>query len=192
MHFQEKVDEGIIKLMNRKKGFTLIELLVVISIISVLSSVVLTQTKNARDRANDSKRISDLRAIRNALELYRNDHGRYPTVGGQTCNGTTGPQDWPAAFKTAMAPYINPLPLDPEHSKAVCTSGPGYYYYYGYTPSMNPPWEWTNSICTSATTPRPILLYNHGRPGGKRFVNECKFTYTNSLNTFYLNKPDNL
>ncbi len=60
------------------KGFTLVELLVVISIVSLLNSVVLTGIKNARASARDSRRISDIRQIRNALELYKSSQGYYP------------------------------------------------------------------------------------------------------------------
>jgi prepilin-type N-terminal cleavage/methylation domain-containing protein len=61
-----------------KKGFTLIELLVVISIISLLSSIVLSSLNQARASARDSERLSDIRQIQVALELYRNINGNYP------------------------------------------------------------------------------------------------------------------
>jgi prepilin-type N-terminal cleavage/methylation domain-containing protein len=66
--------------MNRftKKGFTLIELLVVIAIISVLSSIVLAQLNEARAKARDATRISNLKNLQIALELYRSDNGGHP------------------------------------------------------------------------------------------------------------------
>lgn len=61
------------------KGFTLIELLVVIAIIGLLSSVILANLNAARAGARDARRLEDLHQIRNALELYANDHnGSYP------------------------------------------------------------------------------------------------------------------
>lgn len=59
-------------------GFTLIELLVVISIIGYLSTVVLASVTPSRMRARDINRIADMRQVINALELWNNDHGRYP------------------------------------------------------------------------------------------------------------------
>lgn len=56
--------------MNYKKGFTLIELLVVVAIIGILASVVLTALNGGRIKARDSARISAIRQIRYALELY--------------------------------------------------------------------------------------------------------------------------
>jgi prepilin-type N-terminal cleavage/methylation domain-containing protein len=61
-----------------QKGFTLIELIVVISIISLLSSVVLSSLNTVRAKARDSQRLSDMVQLRNALQLYYNDHGSYP------------------------------------------------------------------------------------------------------------------
>lgn len=61
------------------KGFTLIELLVVIAIIGILSSVVLASLNSAREKARDAKRISDVKQIQLALELYADsNNGLYP------------------------------------------------------------------------------------------------------------------
>jgi len=63
-----------------QRGFTLIELLVVIAIIGLLSSVVLASLNTAREKSRDARRISDLRQIQTALELYYDDQtpGGYP------------------------------------------------------------------------------------------------------------------
>ncbi|MBI2048715.1 MAG: type II secretion system protein [Parcubacteria group bacterium] len=52
------------------QGFTLIELLVVIAIIGVLSSVVFASLNSARTRGNDAARISNVKSLETAMELY--------------------------------------------------------------------------------------------------------------------------
>jgi prepilin-type N-terminal cleavage/methylation domain-containing protein len=75
------------KLMQ--KGFTLIELLVVIAIIGILSAVVLVSLNSARAKSRDARRLSDLRQIMTALEIYYNDNGAYPDAA--TTYNPTGP-----------------------------------------------------------------------------------------------------
>jgi prepilin-type N-terminal cleavage/methylation domain-containing protein len=65
---------------HTERGFTLIELLVVIAIIGLLSSVTLAAMSTARAKARDARRMSDLRQMQNALELYRTNFGSYPTT----------------------------------------------------------------------------------------------------------------
>jgi type II secretion system protein G len=111
------------------KGFTLIELLVVIAIIGLLSSVVMASLNSARAKARDARRISDLRQIRTALELYYDDHnGTYPSMSGwaTSCDAT-----WTTTLQNALAPYMSKLPVDPRNN---CNSVPwvtgGYTYAY--------------------------------------------------------------
>ncbi len=70
------------KKKNLRFGFTLIELLVVIAIIGLLSSVVIASLNTARAKGRDAKRLSDVRQTKTALELYFDQNGFYPTVGG--------------------------------------------------------------------------------------------------------------
>jgi len=63
---------------NNKSGFTLIELLVVIAIIGLLSTLSVLALNTARAKARDAKRISDVKQIQTALEMYYNDVNDYP------------------------------------------------------------------------------------------------------------------
>ncbi|MCX6797757.1 MAG: type II secretion system protein [Candidatus Falkowbacteria bacterium] len=62
----------------RKKGFTLIELLVVIAIIALLATIAVISLGQARSRARDARRLSDVKQIQTALALYDHDAGSYP------------------------------------------------------------------------------------------------------------------
>lgn len=62
-----------------QKGFTLIEILVVISIISLLSSVVLYNTSEARLKADDAKMVAEAKEVDKAIRLYKEDNdGQVP------------------------------------------------------------------------------------------------------------------
>lgn len=64
--------------MQHQKGFTLVELLVVIAIIGLLSTLAVVSLGSARSKARDARRISDIKQVQSALELYFADQGAYP------------------------------------------------------------------------------------------------------------------
>lgn len=66
--------------MRKAKGFTLIELLVVIAIIGLLSTLAVVALNNARQKSRDAKRVSDIKQISTALELYFADNNDYPVA----------------------------------------------------------------------------------------------------------------
>ncbi|PJE64729.1 MAG: hypothetical protein COU90_00455 [Candidatus Ryanbacteria bacterium CG10_big_fil_rev_8_21_14_0_10_43_42] len=113
-----------------KKGFTLIELLVVISIIGLLASVVLASLNTARSRARDARRMTDMRQIQTALELYFNDNGVYPSTSnvwfGVSVNGGSRGVTGAGGYIPNLAPtYIPTLPVDPLDNRSGWS---GYLY----------------------------------------------------------------
>ena len=66
-------------------GFTLIELLVVIAIIGVLASIVLASLNSARKKSRDARRITDIKQIQLALELYFDAQGSTYPPASTTC-----------------------------------------------------------------------------------------------------------
>jgi general secretion pathway protein G len=62
----------------RRRGFTLIELLVVLAIIASLLSVATLRYFASLDRARETALKQDLYTMREAIQKYNADKGRYP------------------------------------------------------------------------------------------------------------------
>ena len=61
------------------KGFTLVELLIVISLISILAAMGLVQYRNSVVAAKESTLKTDLFRLRDAIDQYYADKGKYPS-----------------------------------------------------------------------------------------------------------------
>ena len=120
--------------MNAKRGFTLVELLVVIAIIGILASIVLASLSTARAKGRDAKRVSDIKEIQLALELYYDANGSFPlTIYGSPSPLVTGG-------------YISVMPFDPTAGACVNDGDAGCYKYVALN-STN-----CGISCTSATS----------------------------------------
>src|SRR5580698_189508 len=90
---------------THSRGFTLIELLVVIAIIGLLASIILASLNTAREKGRDARRVSDVKEIQLALELYFDANGEY------------------AGNLSQLVPtYLSAMPSDPS-SSVTCTNG---------------------------------------------------------------------
>ncbi len=112
---------------NRKSGFTLIELLVVIAVIGILASVILASLNSARGKARDARRLSDMKQIQTALELYYDTYGVYPSSDQQGCGGWDTPGDGDFITPLTTAGFMPSDVKDPQ-TNAAC----GNYRYYRY------------------------------------------------------------
>ncbi len=65
---------------GRSQGFTLIELMIVMAIMGVLLSIAAPNLKQAIIRAREAVLKEDLFQIREAIDQYYADNGKYPAV----------------------------------------------------------------------------------------------------------------
>jgi prepilin-type N-terminal cleavage/methylation domain-containing protein len=115
-----------------KRGFTLVELMVVISIMAILAGGIFVYATQAGKSGRDADRQADLRTLQSAIELYRQQLGRYPSG----CNATGTWSGEPgtnyactsgsSAYIVGLAPtFIPVLPRDPRRG---CNDDCGYAY----------------------------------------------------------------
>lgn len=105
--------------MSSKKGFTLIELLVVIAILVILATIGLVVYNDVFKKARLAKRVSDLRNISMAVELYREDFGYYPKVSSWRSECQTGGSVAPDDVIPGLVPkYLSTFPSDPQMDRA--------------------------------------------------------------------------
>ena len=64
--------------MKNTKGFTLVELMVVIAIIAILAVGSITGYSSYIKKARDNTRVTELKAVENALTAYMVDNGAVP------------------------------------------------------------------------------------------------------------------
>lgn len=113
-------------------GFTIVELATVILIIGILAALTISGYNGVQTRARDSTRVSDMKSIGKALEIYKSRNGAYPVR-------AAGATDW-AYSRTFPGNYIedlagsgkmlSSLPNDPINE------GVHYYAYYVYAAGM--------------------------------------------------------
>lgn len=67
-------------LQRKNQGFTIVELLIVIVVIGILALLVVTTFTGIQQRARNTERQTDIKAIHSHLESYHAQEGRYPSL----------------------------------------------------------------------------------------------------------------
>lgn len=105
--------------LKAKQGFTLLEILLVMVLISVLITIIITAINPNRQlaQARDAERVSEIRKISNALDLYAtNNGGVYPeglTSWYQDICSLDGGVDC-VDLSVLVPTYLDEIPLDPD------------------------------------------------------------------------------
>ncbi len=127
--------------MNNKKAFSFVEIIITISIIALLSVIGFSAQNSYNEKMNNSKIISDINTINNALESFLQETQSLPMPWGNNnffTNDTTYAH-WLTSTgvfwvygkiteDTIPKKYLDILPLDPRTNS---------YYSYGKTLKSN-------------------------------------------------------
>lgn len=104
--------------MNSKKirsqlGFTLIEVMVVVVILGILGAMIVPSFLSRPDEARVQMAQGDVRAIGNALDIYKLDNHAYPTTDQGLDALVKKPSGFPEPKNWNPEGYLKKLPQDP-------------------------------------------------------------------------------
>ena len=147
-----------------KKGFTLIELLVVIVIIGILATLATVALSSARMKARDARRVSDVKQIMTALEMYYNDKGGYPTgvASGSPLALGTGTMTSIVGDNT----YMSKVPMNAAPAADGTCPGTATYTYTPTYPANSIGSTYTIVYCLGGTTGSIAAGPNTASPAG--------------------------
>lgn len=90
-------------MIRKKEGFTLVELLVVIAIIIILAAVLFPVFAKARESAQKTRCLNNLKQMAAAIEMYEDDYG------AAIMPYATKPNFWGYYWQDLLDPYIQQL-----------------------------------------------------------------------------------
>ena len=77
----------MISLKNKQSGFTIVELLIVIVVIGILAGLVITTFSGIQQKARDTERETDIKAIHGQIEAFWAQKGYYPSLADMNTAG---------------------------------------------------------------------------------------------------------
>lgn len=139
------MSQSLVRCERNRRGFTLIELLVVIAIIGLLSTLAVVSLNSARQKSRDSARVTNVKQMQTALELYYNDNNGYPSA------------------LTGLVPtYMAAIPTAPTPVDGTCTALQNTYTYTQVSSGAS----YTLTFCLGAQTGGLAAGARTANPGG--------------------------
>jgi prepilin-type N-terminal cleavage/methylation domain-containing protein len=106
------------EVFRRRPAFTLVEILIVVIILAILSAIAIPQFMDATTQASMANLKENLSKIRAHIQVYRNQHARYPD-GDEVGLQLTFPTDFQGDVVAARdpthiyGPYLEQMPANP-------------------------------------------------------------------------------
>lgn len=162
-------------LSKKKNGFTIVELLIVIVVVAILAAISIVAYGGIQERARNTQRIQDVRAIAKAIELYYADNGNLPSSlcslgGGCKINhawNSTADASWQSLEAQLVPRYISALPKDPLAS-VIQPAGIYGGYNYDYNSHLSNASSWCSS--SPSDSPMYIITYRLEGVGQERHI----------------------
>ena len=109
--------------MLRNGGFTLVEILVVVVLLGILGAIVVPQFTGAGNETRTSALLTDLRRVRNQIELYKFQHNdQLPAATGETADDfvrrITTRTDVDGNAGNDFGPYLQIMPVNPFNDRS--------------------------------------------------------------------------
>ena len=101
----------------RKQGFTLIELIIVMAIFAIIAAIGIGSYTTSQMKGWDAQRVQNLQGIRQSLEMYYNDYGKFPAAASgviNSCDGSTCTWGAGTFNDTNGTVYMRTVPKDPR------------------------------------------------------------------------------
>ncbi|MCP5184923.1 MAG: prepilin-type N-terminal cleavage/methylation domain-containing protein [Pseudomonadales bacterium] len=126
----------------RSRAFTLVELLVVAVVLAIFAGIVVPQFTGSTQEARESALKSTLASVRKGIDLYYQQHGRYP-ANGNTDGSSAGCTGATTSVTTQEQGFIVQMMTFSNKDGRICTTrsdnlfpfGP---YISGSTMPVNP------------------------------------------------------
>ena len=98
---------------KRRSGFTLVEILVVVVILGLLATLVIPRVVGRGEEAKRTATLVQIRALEQALDLYKLDNGFYPTTEQGLEALVSKPSGMPEPMNFRKDGYMKKVPVDP-------------------------------------------------------------------------------
>ena len=121
-----------LRIKGLPRGFTLIEIMVVVVIIGLLATLIVPNVIGQGDAARVTAAQIDIRAIGNALDLYRLNNSHYPSTEQGLEALVNKPAGFPEPRSWGPEPYLKKLPTDPWGTEFVCINNGFNYELYSF------------------------------------------------------------
>lgn len=74
-----------------------------VSIISIISAIIFVNIRSSQSRARDTRRVADLEALNNAIQMYYRENGHFPSL-PENCGVYSEDYGWYSAISSKDAP----------------------------------------------------------------------------------------
>ena len=129
---------------NSELGFTIVELLIVIVVIGILAALVITTFSGIQQKARDTQRITDIKAIHSSIEAFYSG-----ATAGSTAYYPTLAEINDATWRsTNLKGLDSEALLDPKGSSSTLATTPSSTEM-GYAPLSD-----SNTVCASSDVAR--------------------------------------